>query len=105
MATSLADPATAGPEQAQSEPAGAQPEPPQDPGVGAARQRVCANCGAQMEAGQDWCLQCGAGAPGSLGGSGAPWRSGATVLVAAVVLALGAGAAAYAALSKGKPRP
>jgi hypothetical protein len=58
-----------------------------------------------MEAGQDWCLQCGAAAPGSLGGSGAPWRSGAAILAAAAILALGAGAAAYAALSKGKARP
>ena len=52
-----------------------------------------------MAMGQDWCLQCGAGAPGSLGSSS--WRSTAATLVAAAVLVLGAAAAAYAALSKG----
>ncbi len=54
-----------------------------------------------MVPGQDWCLQCGAGAPGSIGTPG--WRSAATVLAASAILALGAAAAAYAALSKGKP--
>jgi hypothetical protein len=57
-----------------------------------------------MNTGQDWCLQCGAGAPGSLG-SGAPsWRSGASILIATAILALGAAAAGYAALNKGKGR-
>jgi hypothetical protein len=51
-----------------------------------------------MAAEQDWCLQCGAGAPGSL--DTPSWRSGATILVAVAVLALGALVAAYAALSK-----
>jgi hypothetical protein len=55
-----------------------------------------------MDSSQDWCLSCGAGAPGSLGRSAANWRSGATVLAATAILALGAAAAAYAALSKGK---
>jgi len=55
-----------------------------------------------MAPGQDWCLQCGAGAPGSLGTPG--WRSAATVLGAVVVLVLGAAAAAVAALSKGTAR-
>jgi hypothetical protein len=54
-----------------------------------------------MAPGQDWCLQCGAGAPGSIGTPG--WRSGATILTVAIVLVLGAAAAAYAALSKGTP--
>jgi hypothetical protein len=71
----------------------AQPVPPP---VG----RPCAACGAPLAPGQDWCLQCGAGAPGSLRESGA-WRSGAGAIAAAAVLALGAGAAAYAALNKG----
>ncbi len=52
-----------------------------------------------MVAGQDWCLQCGAGAPGSLGTPS--WRSAATILAVVVVLVLGAAAAAFAALSKG----
>ncbi len=62
-------------------------------------ERACANCGAALARGQDWCLQCGAGAPGSLGSAG--WRSAGVVLVAVAVLALGAAAAAYAALDKG----
>jgi len=55
-----------------------------------------------MAAGQNWCLQCGAGAPGSLGARG--WRSAAAVAVAVAALVLGAAAAGYAALSKGTPR-
>ncbi len=55
-----------------------------------------------MTAGQDWCLQCGAGAPGSLGTPS--WRSSAVVLAAVAVLVLGAAAAAVAALSKGAPK-
>jgi hypothetical protein len=55
-----------------------------------------------MTAGQDWCLQCGAGAPGSLGTPG--WRSAATILGVVAVLVLGAAAAAFAALSKGAGR-
>ena len=53
-----------------------------------------------MDAGQDWCLQCGAGAPGSLEAGGPSWRSAAMILAATAVLVLGAGAAAYAALNK-----
>jgi hypothetical protein len=52
-----------------------------------------------MQAGQDWCLQCGAGAPDSLGAPG--WHVGSAILAVAVVLVLGAAAAGYAALSKG----
>jgi hypothetical protein len=52
-----------------------------------------------MAAGQDWCLQCGAGAPGSLGAPG--WRPALTALGVVLVLALGAAAAAYAALDEG----
>jgi hypothetical protein len=61
-----------------------------------------------MELGQDWCLQCGTGAPGSLDAGGPSWRSAAVILTATAVLVLGAAAAAYAALSKGgatKPHP
>jgi hypothetical protein len=63
----------------------------------------CANCGAALAPGQDWCLQCGAGAPGSIGSPN--WRSAALVLGATAVLVLGAVAAAYAALTKEKPAP
>ena len=48
---------------------------------------------------QDWCLECGAGAPGKL--SARPgWRSAMTLIAATVVLATAAVAASYAALSK-----
>jgi hypothetical protein len=53
-----------------------------------------------MDPGQDWCLQCGAGAPGSLDGGGPSWRSAAVILTATAVLVLGAAAAAFAALDK-----
>jgi hypothetical protein len=57
-----------------------------------------------MQAGQDWCLQCGAGAPGSLSG-GPGWRTGAAILGATALLFVGASVAAYAALNKTKPKP
>jgi hypothetical protein len=76
--------------------------PPEGSSPPAPAPAACANCGAPMDAGQEWCLSCGAGAPGSLRTGGAGWRSGAGVLAATAVLALGAAAAAYAALSKGK---
>jgi hypothetical protein len=51
-----------------------------------------------MSPDQDWCLQCGAGAPGSL--SSGSWRSAGAMLLAAAVLALAAAGAAVAALGK-----
>ncbi len=69
--------------------------------VAAESPHVCARCSAPMASGQGWCLQCGAGAPGSIGTPG--WRSAATLLAATAALAVGAAAAAYAALSKGAP--
>jgi hypothetical protein len=57
-----------------------------------------------MSNGQDWCLQCGAGAPGSLGDRTPGWRSGASILIATAILALAAAAVGYAALNKGKGR-
>jgi hypothetical protein len=61
-----------------------------------------------MAGAQDWCLQCGAGAPGSLDADAPGWRSAAAILAVTGILVLGAGAAAYAALTKEgphKPRP
>jgi hypothetical protein len=55
-----------------------------------------------MAPGQDWCLQCGAGAPGSLGAPG--WRPAATVAGVVLVLVLGAAVAAIAALGKGSAK-
>jgi hypothetical protein len=57
-----------------------------------------------MGAGQDWCLQCGAGAPGSLGARTPLWRSGAGMIAATAILVLAAAGAGYAALSKGKAK-
>jgi hypothetical protein len=65
----------------------------------------CANCGAPLAPGQDWCLQCGRGAPGSLGGAGPGWGSGAAALGAIALLVAGAGGAADAALCQSTPRP
>jgi hypothetical protein len=99
--TALADPPAAPTEQ---QPPAATPGGPQQAQPAeqqAASARTCANCSAPLAAGQDWCLQCGAGAPGSIGAPG--WRSAATVLTITAVLAVGAAAAAYAALSKGTP--
>ena len=56
-----------------------------------------------MSGEQDWCLQCGAGAPGSLDTHG--WRSAATILGLVLVLVLGAAAAAYAALTHNSVKP
>ncbi|HEY4996448.1 MAG TPA: hypothetical protein VII03_00550 [Solirubrobacteraceae bacterium] len=85
--------ASAGPPGDQTPPAA-----PAGPLVAAPVDQSCAQCGAAMALGQDWCLQCGAGAPGSIGSP--PWRSAATIIIATVLLALGAAAAGYAALSK-----
>ncbi len=68
-------------------------------------ERSCAKCGALMAGGQDWCLQCGAGAPGSLGGSSPVRWSTTAILGATAILVLGAAAAAYAALNKTTNKP
>jgi hypothetical protein len=65
----------------------------------------CSKCGAQMQEGQDWCLQCGATRPKSLGPGGPGWRTGAAILGATALLVCGASVAAYAALNKTKPKP
>lgn len=60
-------------------------------------ERTCSHCGASMRDDQDWCLQCGQGARGGAT-SGPGWRSAAAAIGATCLLALGAAAAAYAAL-------
>jgi hypothetical protein len=65
----------------------------------------CANCGTPLAPGQDWCLQCGAGAPGSLSSRTPSWRSAAVIATALVVLVAGAATAAYAALNKSSSAP
>jgi hypothetical protein len=66
--------------------------------------RKCANCGAELQDGQGWCLHCGAARRGSLESGGPGWRSATTVLAVTGVLVLAAAAAGYAALSKRSPR-
>jgi hypothetical protein len=60
--------------------------------------RLCANCAALLSDGQDWCLECGTAQPGRLGDRPG-WRPALTVVAVTAVLAAGAIAAAYAALS------
>lgn len=99
--TALADPPAAPTEQqppaATPGPSGQAPPAEQQP----APARQCAKCSAPLAAGQDWCLQCGTGAPDSLRARTPTWRSAAVVLSAVAILVIGAAGAAYAALSKG----
>jgi hypothetical protein len=60
--------------------------------------RTCASCGAPMEPDQDWCLTCGTAASGTLGRRPG-WRAASTVIGITLVLALGAIAASYAAIT------
>jgi hypothetical protein len=73
-------------------------QPPPDPA------RLCKSCGANLAPGQEWCLQCGAGVPGSLAGE-ADWRPLAVLAAAGVLLLAGAGTAAYAALNQQASKP
>ena len=59
---------------------------------------ACPSCGAGMDAGQDWCLECGTAAPGRLG-TRPGWRAALIVTSATMVLVLGAVVAAYAAMT------
>ncbi len=88
-----------------AEQAPAQQGPSAGPEGGPIPEHTCANCGSPLNADQDWCLQCGAGTPESLTTRTPSWRSAATILAIAAVLAIGAATAAYAALSKGSPKP
>ncbi|HEX8714016.1 MAG TPA: hypothetical protein VF706_00480 [Solirubrobacteraceae bacterium] len=99
MSTALADPPAAPPEQqTPASSGGGAPTP--TPGDSAQLARACANCGAALADGQDWCLNCGAGAPDSLGSRTPTWRSAAVILTTLALLVAGAAGAAYAALSK-----
>ena len=60
--------------------------------------RACASCGAAMAAGQDWCLECGAAAPGRLGRRPG-MRAAATVVALTLALVAGAVTAGYAAIN------
>jgi hypothetical protein len=60
--------------------------------------RACASCGSPMEPDQDWCLNCGTAASGSLG-QRPGWRAASTVIAITLALVLGAIAASYAAIT------
>ncbi len=59
---------------------------------------ACEACGAGMESGQDWCLECGTAARGRLGAKGG-WRAAFTIVALVLLLVGGAGVAGYAALT------
>jgi len=101
MATALDPPAAAPAEKPPAQ--GESPAPDREPREAA--QRTCANCGAPLKDGQDWCLQCGASTPGALATGTPNWKSGALVLGSTALLVLGAAAAAYAAWGKGSESP
>jgi hypothetical protein len=71
---------------------------PDGPGAG----RTCTNCEAPLQDGQEWCLQCGAGQPGSLGSERPNWRPLSTLALVAILLTGAAVAAGAAALSQHK---
>ncbi len=65
---------------------------------------MCEHCGTPLQDGQQWCLQCGACEPGSLG-ERPNWRPLSTLALLAALLAAGAAVAGAAALSKHKAAP
>jgi hypothetical protein len=70
-----------------------QEQPPSPPEAA----RTCSACGAPMEPDQDWCLNCGTAAAGTLG-KRPGWRAASTIIGLTLVLVLGAIGASYAAL-------
>jgi hypothetical protein len=72
--------------------------PGEDPTSPSAPGRTCANCDAPLRDDQQWCLQCGAGQPGSLG-ERPSWRALTTLALLATFLVAGAAVAGAAALN------
>lgn len=88
-----------------SAPEATSPSPPADPQTPLpAGALTCGNCGAEMAPAQDWCLNCGAAAPGRLG-ERPGWRAFSTIATLTALLVLGAAAASLAALSSDKRKP
>ena len=79
------------------------PAAPASPEAVPASVPACPHCGAAMAPAQDWCLECGAAAPGRLAVSSG-LRMAALVAVLTVLIASGIVAAAYAALSSDSRR-
>ncbi|MDQ3723467.1 MAG: hypothetical protein M3376_10470, partial [Actinomycetota bacterium] len=82
----------------------AAPPPPDGAVLSTVPDFACESCGAAMERGQDWCLECGTAAPGRLGGSKPGWRAAFTVVGLTTLLLCCAVVAAYAALTSDAER-
>lgn len=81
----------------------AAPPPPDETVVATAPDFACEACGAAMERGQDWCLECGTAAPGRLGAKPG-WRAAFTVVGLTTLLLCCGVVAAYAALTSDAQR-
>jgi hypothetical protein len=81
----------------------AAPQPPEGALLPSAPDFACESCGAAMERGQDWCLECGTAAPGRLGARPG-WRAAFTVVGLTTLLLCCAVVAAYAALTSDAER-
>ncbi len=82
---------------------GAASPPPDGAALPTAPDFACATCGAAMERGQDWCLECGTAAPGRLG-TKPGWRAAFTVVGLTTLLLCCALIATYAALTSDAER-
>jgi hypothetical protein len=78
--------------------------PPETPPTTPEPTVACATCGAAMQPGQEWCLECGTARADRLSATRPSWRGGAAVLVVTGVLVAGAAAAAWAGLSADSKR-
>ncbi|MDX6676724.1 MAG: hypothetical protein QOE31_776 [Solirubrobacteraceae bacterium] len=78
-------------------------EPPRGDAPLRAPDFACHACGGAMQAGQDWCLECGTAAPGRLGARPG-WRAAFTVVSLTMLLVVGALVASYAALTSDAER-
>src|SRR4051794_38886985 len=79
-------------------PSEAAPPPPDGAAAASAPDFACGTCGAAMQRGQDWCLECGTAAPGRLGAKPG-WRAAFTVVGLTTLLLCCAIVAIYAALT------
>jgi len=79
------------------------PDPPSGDAPPAAPDFACETCGAAMQRGQDWCLECGTAAPGRLGARPG-WRAAFTVVALTLLLVVAAVVASYAALTSDAER-
>jgi hypothetical protein len=79
------------------------PPPPDGAVLATAPDFACETCGAAMERGQDWCLECGTAAPGRLGARPG-WRAAFTVVGLTTLLLCCALIATYAALTSDAER-